>query len=108
MNLIPSASGRLCCGKTQSNRNIRKRHGRRKRFAAPDFVLALLLAVIINNTVAAQSQQTPPVTVSQAVQEAVEKNLSLLAERYNLSIADARITTARLRPNPVLSLYTDL
>jgi cobalt-zinc-cadmium efflux system outer membrane protein len=31
-----------------------------------------------------------------------------MAERYNLSIADARIVTARLRPNPVLSLYGDL
>jgi hypothetical protein len=28
-----------------------------------------------------------PVTISQRVQEAVEKNLSLLAERYNLSVA---------------------
>jgi cobalt-zinc-cadmium efflux system outer membrane protein len=56
----------------------------------------------------AQSQQTTPVTISQAVQEAVEKNLNLLAERYNLSVADARISTSRLRPNPVLSLYADL
>ena len=74
----------------------------------PGFFLALLLAVVISNTVAAQSQQTTPVTVSQAVKEAVEKNFVLLAERYDLSIADARIVTARLRPNPVLSLYTDL
>src|SRR5262245_35159304 len=107
MNLIPSVSGRLCCGKTQSNQNIRERLEGRNRYAPPGFVIALLLAVI-TSPVAAQSQQTTPVTISQAVQEAVEKNLSLLAERYNLSIADARIITARLRPNPVLSLYTDL
>jgi len=47
------------------------------------------------------------VTIDQAVKEALEKNLGLLAERYNISIADARIVTARLRPNPVLTLDTD-
>src|SRR5262245_52011713 len=149
MNLIPPASGRLCCDETQSNRNLKELErfanqcrGRpgclprwsracpirgvrldlplpytrlqtalieeRKRFAAPGFFLALLLAVIINNPAAAQSQQTTPVTISQCVREAVERNLSLLAERYNLSIADAGVITAGLRPNPVLTLYTDL
>jgi outer membrane protein, heavy metal efflux system len=133
MNLIPPASGRLCCDETQSNRNLRELErfenqcrGRprclplpytrlqtalieeRKRFAAPGFVLAILLAVIINNLAAAQSQQTTPVTINQCVREAVERNLSLLAERYNLSIADAGVITAGLRPNPVLSVYTDL
>jgi len=47
------------------------------------------------------------VTIDQAVKEAVEKNLGLLAEKYNLSIADARIITARLRPNPVFSAGLD-
>jgi cobalt-zinc-cadmium efflux system outer membrane protein len=108
MNLIPPASGRLCCEETQSNRNVRELIEKRKRFAAPGFVLALLLAVTINNPVAAQSQQTTPVTINQCVREAVERNLGLLAERYNLSIADAGVITAGLRPNPVLSLYTDL
>jgi cobalt-zinc-cadmium efflux system outer membrane protein len=42
-------------------------------------------------------------TIDQAVQEAVEHNLSLLAEQLNLTVADAAIITARLRPNPVLS-----
>jgi cobalt-zinc-cadmium efflux system outer membrane protein len=58
------------------------------------------------------AQQVPPppadhVTIEQAVQEAVGHNLSLLAERYNISIADARIVTARLRPNPVVSAAVD-
>src|SRR5215475_9092191 len=108
MNLIPPASGRLCCDETQSNRYVRELIEERKRFAAPGFVLALLLAVIINNPAAAQSQQTTPVTINQCVREAVERNLRLLAERYNLSIADAGVITAGLRPNPVLSVYTDL
>jgi cobalt-zinc-cadmium efflux system outer membrane protein len=58
------------------------------------------------------AQQVPPpppdhVTIEQAVQEAVEHNLNLMAERYNISIADARIITAKLRPNPVLSAAVD-
>jgi len=42
-------------------------------------------------------------TINQAVSEAIEKNIGLLAERANIVIADARILTARLRPNPVLT-----
>jgi len=47
------------------------------------------------------------VTIERAVQEAIEKNLGLLAQRYELSIADARIVTAGLRPNPVFSFGAD-
>jgi cobalt-zinc-cadmium efflux system outer membrane protein len=42
-------------------------------------------------------------TVEEAVAEAVQKNLGLLAERANLSVAEAGLISARLRPNPVLS-----
>lgn len=45
--------------------------------------------------------------VEEAVREAVERNLDLVADRFNLSVAEARIITARLRPNPVLSLGGD-
>src|SRR5262245_23880701 len=38
-----------------------------------------------------------------AVDEAVQRNLGLLAQRAGLSVADAALATARLRPNPVLS-----
>lgn len=47
------------------------------------------------------------VTVQEAVQEAVEHNLGLLAARYNLSLAEARLMQARLRPNPVLTAGAD-
>jgi len=47
------------------------------------------------------------VTVDRAVQEALENNLGLLAQRYNVSIAEARIIQARLRPNPVFSTGAD-
>ena len=42
-------------------------------------------------------------TLEQAVTEAVQNNLALLAERAELSIAEAGMVTAKLRPNPVLS-----
>src|SRR6478736_9471936 len=42
-------------------------------------------------------------TIDEAVRQAIDRNLTLLAERWNLTVADAAIVTARLRPNPVLS-----
>jgi len=53
----------------------------------------------------AQSPQT--LTLDEAINEAIASNLNLIAERYNLSVADARIITARLRPNPVLTVEGD-
>ena len=50
---------------------------------------------------------TEALTLEQAVSEALERNLGLLAEKYNVSVAEARIVTARLRPNPVLSIGGD-
>jgi cobalt-zinc-cadmium efflux system outer membrane protein len=42
-------------------------------------------------------------TFEQVVSEAIQNNLELLAERAELSVAEAGMITARLRPNPVLS-----
>jgi len=54
-------------------------------------------------------QETLParLTIEQAIDEALRKNLNLLAQRLNLSLADAGIVAARVRPNPVLSLDVD-
>jgi len=54
-----------------------------------------------------QSAAGQPVTINEAVREALEHNLDLLAERYNLSLAEARVVQARLRPNPVFSAGAD-
>ena len=62
-------------------------------------VCAALVLVGATKPAAAQ----PALTIDQAVQQAVDRNLSLIAARLNLSVADAAIVTARLRPNPVLS-----
>jgi len=54
------------------------------------------------------SDPEPRITIDQAVQEALQNNLALLAERLNIPVAEARIITARLRPNPVLTTEADI
>jgi outer membrane protein, heavy metal efflux system len=49
----------------------------------------------------------PSLTVDDAVKEMLSNNLGLLAERANVGIAEARIITAGLRPNPVMSVGAD-
>src|SRR3989441_854089 len=46
-------------------------------------------------------------TIAQAVDHALQHNLLLLAERSQLTIADAQMVGARLRPNPVVSFSAD-
>ena len=48
-----------------------------------------------------------PLTITAAIDEAVRHNLSLLAARSSLTIADAQMISARLRPNPVASVSAD-
>jgi cobalt-zinc-cadmium efflux system outer membrane protein len=99
--------GGLCWKNIRSNSSAGKLVEIIRRFGLKSSVIAfLLIGVAIPG--AAQFQQSGAVTVSQAVQEALQKNLNLLAERYNVSIAEAQIVTARMRPNPVLSIYGDL
>jgi outer membrane protein, heavy metal efflux system len=73
-------------------------------FNSATWVVAFIFAFSVVS--AAQSPQS--LTLDDAINEAITSNLDLIAERYNLSVAEAKIITARLRPNPVLSLYGDL
>jgi cobalt-zinc-cadmium efflux system outer membrane protein len=66
-----------------------------------------VICVLLLLSCAILAQSPEKVNIDQAVQEAIDHNLSLLAEKYNLSVADARIVTARLRPNPVVSAGLD-
>lgn len=68
-----------------------------------------MVAICLPDVAFGQEQVDTPMAVSieEAIQEALEHNLALLADRYNLSIAEARLTTARLRPNPVFSAGLD-
>ncbi|MFO0794774.1 MAG: TolC family protein [Candidatus Brocadiaceae bacterium] len=74
----------------------------------------LLITVISGGTIFAQKPETgkeedvakslPILTVDQAINEALRNNLGLQAEQMNIQIAESSVTTARLRPNPTLSL----
>jgi len=63
-------------------------------------MIGLVSALLANGQVALP--QT--VTLEQAIQEALAKNLTLAAEKLNINVAEAREITARLRPNPVLTV----
>jgi outer membrane protein, heavy metal efflux system len=65
--------------------------------------LAAALCVAATAAGHASAQTPAPLTIDQAVSEAVDHNLAVIAERYNLAVADARVLTASLRPNPVLT-----
>jgi cobalt-zinc-cadmium efflux system outer membrane protein len=46
-------------------------------------------------------------TIAQAIDEALQHNLALYAERSQLTVAEAQMVGARLRPNPVVSFSAD-
>jgi len=70
-------------------------------FRARRLAAALCVAAMAGGRASAQAPA--PLTIDQAVSEAVDHNLAVIAERYNLAVADARVLTASLRPNPVLT-----
>ena len=72
-------------------------------FRARTFVAAVCALPMAAGRAWAQAPPSALLTIDQAVTEAIDHNLSIVAERYNLAIADARIVTASLRPNPVLT-----
>jgi len=72
-------------------------------------VLVLPAVLLVFTSVAAvgAGQPRPSLTVDDAVAEMLANNLGLMAERANIGIAEARIITAGLRPNPVFSTGAD-
>src|SRR5262249_61640821 len=62
----------------------------------------LFTALLLAST-APPARAQAVLTIDEAVGQAIDRNLTLLAERLNLTVADAAIATARLRPNPGLS-----
>jgi cobalt-zinc-cadmium efflux system outer membrane protein len=65
------------------------------------FSFAVLLSALATPAAA------QPLTIAQAIDEAIQHNLALFAERSQLTIADAQMVGARLRPNPVFSFSAD-
>lgn len=66
-----------------------------------EFVKQKLLSIVFSAAAIASGQT---INLDQAIQEALAKNLNLAAEKLNVSVAEAREITARLRPNPVLTV----
>lgn len=64
----------------------------------------ILLIGVLALSIARAQTATQNLTVDQAVEEAIAHNLDLAAERLNITVAEAREVTARLRPNPVLNV----
>jgi hypothetical protein len=95
MNLVLSASSGDRRGNTQSNRSAGEIVEFIRRFWFTGSVIVLLLTGV-TNPVAAQSQQPRVVTVSQAILDVVQRNLNMFAHRYNVSLADAELVTARM------------
>ena len=53
------------------------------------------------------AQAPESITIEQAVQEALQNNPGLLAEKLGIPVAETAAITARLRPNPVVSVSSD-
>jgi cobalt-zinc-cadmium efflux system outer membrane protein len=70
-------------------------------------VASTVAAASIARAQTAEPSSLPALTIARAVDEALQRNLALLAERSNLSIAEAAMISARLRPNPVTSFSAD-
>src|SRR5690242_3290506 len=71
----------------------------------------ILLAVIVSGIQAQQSPQTQTpatakrsITLDEAIEIFMRQNLELVAARYDIETAEAEKLTARLRPNPQLTV----
>ena len=49
----------------------------------------------------------PAITIEEAVQEALQNNPGLLAEKLGIPVAETAVITASLRPNPVVTASSD-
>ena len=80
----------------------------RERKSIPAIVIAAALIAPVSaqdrDRTAPQIAPQQTVTIDQAVGEAVARNLNLLAERFNVKVADAAVLTASLKPNPVVTV----
>src|SRR5581483_11954220 len=63
----------------------------------------LRAAIAVAAAIPAYVRAEQPLTIDNAVREAIDHNLTLAAERYSVSVARARVVTAGLRPNPVFT-----
>jgi len=69
--------------------------------------MSRVLLYVLAACVCASPASAQPLTIAAAIDEAFQHNLSLMAARSSLTIADAQMVSARLRPNPVASVSAD-
>ena len=122
--------GERCDGATRLGRCVAYRHCHRQKTRRASYLAGLLLLTLIAHPLLAQEKSverlkgidsesvavsraqkqgpaTPAkrsVTVAEAVSIFLKQNLQLVAARYEIDLADAEKLTARLRPNPQLSV----
>jgi cobalt-zinc-cadmium efflux system outer membrane protein len=66
-----------------------------------------LLMIVLGVVAQLSGQSVETLTINQAVDEALKNNLNFIAQKLDVSMAEAQVATARLRPNPVLTLDAD-
>ena len=68
----------------------------------------LIAMLVLVMTFSARAQDSTRISIQKAEKQFLEKNLQLLAEKYNIDIARAAVIQARLYNNPALSISTAL
>ncbi|RAJ82360.1 cobalt-zinc-cadmium efflux system outer membrane protein [Chitinophaga dinghuensis] len=72
------------------------------------FLLLMLYETFCGSSISAQSKDSLQLTLSQAEQLLLQKNIPLLAQRYNIDSAKAGIITAKLYDNPQVTFENTL
>src|SRR5258705_1058807 len=123
-------SSMVCQGRCGEPRSCRRQRSRRAAYLASMLLVSLAIHPIraqekapeplqrINANIAAlphAQQQTPTpttrrsITIADAVSIFLQQNLQLVAARYDIDTVDAEKLTARLRPNPEISVgFSDI
>jgi len=65
---------------------------------------ACMALVLCGGLIRAHAQDTLHISIQDAEKQFIDKNLSLLAERYNIDAARAQVIQAKLYPNPNINL----
>src|ERR1051325_6763349 len=68
------------------------------------FLSVLTLIAVAVSGIQAQEKPRRSITLSEAVEIFMRQNLELVAARYDVETADAEKLTARLRPNPQITV----
>lgn len=81
-----------------------------KNSMRPILIFVSIITLIIGHKVQAQStsNDTLRLTVKQAEDIFLKNNLQLIAQHYNIGIAEAQVITAKLFPNPDINMSTSL